>query len=116
MKSNPRYPVILRPLSDDDGGGWVAIVPDLPGCMSDGRTGDEAFRNVLDAIEAWEASVQEDGRPAPLPDSFLAMMHYNLPPHLKPQLDDLVRQMEESQSDHVSRDQIIAGLMLQLIR
>jgi hypothetical protein len=31
-------PVIIEPLPQDDGGGFVALVPDLPGCMSDGET------------------------------------------------------------------------------
>ena len=60
-RTNPRYPVVLRPLSDDDGGGWIAIVPDLPGCMSDGATRQEAFDNVLDAIDSWESDAEQDG-------------------------------------------------------
>ncbi len=36
------YPVIISPLSEDDGGGFLATVPDLPGCMSDGETPEEA--------------------------------------------------------------------------
>ena len=31
----------------------MATVPDLPGCMSDGETPQEAITNVQDAIEAW---------------------------------------------------------------
>jgi antitoxin HicB len=46
-----RYPVIVSPLSDEDGGGFLATVPDLPGCMSDGETPAEAIENVRDAIE-----------------------------------------------------------------
>src|SRR5436305_2046699 len=52
MNQNPRYPVILRPLNDDDGGGWIAIVPDLPGCMSDGATGEDAFNAALRSLQA----------------------------------------------------------------
>ena len=33
---NPKdYPVEVRPLAADDGGGWLATFPDLPGCMGD---------------------------------------------------------------------------------
>ncbi len=32
------YTVVIKALSDEDGGGYVATVPDLPGCMSDGET------------------------------------------------------------------------------
>jgi predicted RNase H-like HicB family nuclease len=37
------YSVIIEPLSDEDGGGFVVVVPDLPGCMSDGETPEEAL-------------------------------------------------------------------------
>lgn len=32
------YEVRISALSKDDGGGFVAVVPELPGCMSDGET------------------------------------------------------------------------------
>ncbi len=57
------YAVLLSPLPADDGGGFVATVPDLPGCMSDGETPEEALANVQDAIECWiEAAAIKDGR------------------------------------------------------
>ncbi|MEA1831135.1 type II toxin-antitoxin system HicB family antitoxin [Methylobacterium durans] len=51
--SHLAYPVVITPLAEDDGGGFAATVPDLPGCMSDGETPEEALHNVLDAIECW---------------------------------------------------------------
>ena len=60
-----RYPLTLRPLSDEDGGGWLATVPDLPGCMSDGETPEEAAHNVQDAITCWIEAMHEDERPIP---------------------------------------------------
>ena len=62
-----QYAVLIEPLSDDDGGGFLASVPDLPGCMSDGETPEEAIINVQDAILAWLESAQEMGRPIPEP-------------------------------------------------
>jgi predicted RNase H-like HicB family nuclease len=47
------YPVIIEPLPEAEGGGFVALVPDLPGCMSDGETAEEAVTSVKDAIAAW---------------------------------------------------------------
>ena len=44
---------LIEPLSEEDGGGFFATVPDLPGCMSDGETPEEALVNVQDAILAW---------------------------------------------------------------
>jgi predicted RNase H-like HicB family nuclease len=62
-----RYRITLRPLSAADGGGWLAEVPELPGCMSDGDTPQEAVDNVMDAIACWIEAAEEDGRPVPQP-------------------------------------------------
>ena len=63
------YSIEIRPLSEEDGGGFLAIAPDLPGCMSDGETLEEAVHEVLDAIESWISVAKEFGDPIPLPDS-----------------------------------------------
>ena len=62
-----RYRISLRPLGAAEGGGWLAEVPELPGCMSDGETPQEAVDNVMDAIACWIEAAEEDGRPVPLP-------------------------------------------------
>ena len=61
------YPVVIEPLSLEDGGGFVATVPDLPGCMSDGDTPEEALAQVQDAIHAWIDEARSLGRPIPVP-------------------------------------------------
>eukprot|EP01037_Dinobryon_pediforme_P029444 gene29444-33086_t len=61
------YPVIIEPLADADGGGFLASVPDLPGCMSDGATPEEALANVRSAIEDWLDTARELGRELPQP-------------------------------------------------
>jgi antitoxin HicB len=71
MTNDPEYPVVLRPLAPEDGGGWIALVPDLPGCMSDGESADEALHNVKDAIEEWKDAAAHLGRPVPRPDTSL---------------------------------------------
>lgn len=48
-----KYKVVLTPLSEEDGGGWLAEVPDLPGCMTDGETEEEALRELESAKRAW---------------------------------------------------------------
>lgn len=53
------YAVRIERLADEDGGGYLATVPDLPGCMSDGTTPEEALKNVQDAIASWIAAAQE---------------------------------------------------------
>jgi predicted RNase H-like HicB family nuclease len=66
------YPIVLEPLSDEDGGGFAAFVPDLPGCMSDGETPEEALANVRDAIAVWIEAAQDLGRKVPDPSRHLA--------------------------------------------
>ncbi|MBF0372369.1 MAG: type II toxin-antitoxin system HicB family antitoxin [Alphaproteobacteria bacterium] len=61
------YPIKLRPLSPVEGEGWLAEVPDLPGCMSDGPTPAAAVEAVQDAISCWLEAAAEDGRPVPQP-------------------------------------------------
>ena len=61
------YEVDVRPLSDEDGGGFVATVPELPGCMSDGETPHEALENAYDAIGCWIEEAAGLGRDIPAP-------------------------------------------------
>ena len=65
----PEYAVVIEPLSEEDGGGFLATVPDLPGCMSDGDTREEAARNVEDAIASWLEEAGSIGRAIPEPHS-----------------------------------------------
>ena len=67
------YPVIVSPRPEADGGGFVATVPDLPGCMSDGETPEEALTNVQDAIDAWLEAAGDLGRPIPSPSPVAAI-------------------------------------------
>jgi len=62
-----KYPFEMRPLSIDEGGGWLIVYPDLVGCMSDGETPEEAIKNGKDAVECWIQACVEEGREIPLP-------------------------------------------------
>jgi antitoxin HicB len=61
------YHVIIEPLPEDEGGGFVALVPNLPGCMSNGETAQEALASVQDAVAAWIEEANALGRPVPRP-------------------------------------------------
>ena len=61
------YPVLIEPLAAEDGDGFLATVPDLPGCMSDGETPEEALANVRDAIVSWIDEARSLGRAIPKP-------------------------------------------------
>ncbi|MBI4532489.1 MAG: type II toxin-antitoxin system HicB family antitoxin [Candidatus Melainabacteria bacterium] len=54
-------------------GYWVAECPSLPGCLSQGKTKDEAIKNVKEAIEAYISVLVEDGRSIP-PETFEAIL------------------------------------------
>jgi predicted RNase H-like HicB family nuclease len=49
--------VVLEP-SDD--GGFTAVVPSLPGCISEGNTREEAVANIREAIELYLEPVDDD--------------------------------------------------------
>jgi len=53
------YAVRIERLAENDGGVYLATVPDLPGCMSDGETPEEALKNVQDAIASWIEAAKE---------------------------------------------------------
>ncbi len=61
------YYVQLQYLPREEGGGWAVSVPDLPGCMSDGETIEEAVANVQDAIACWIEAAHRLGREIPRP-------------------------------------------------
>jgi len=67
MDAGLEHPINLRPLSPKDGGGWLAEVPELPGCMTDGESPVEALSRVPDAIDAWKDAAREMGRSVPAP-------------------------------------------------
>ena len=54
--------VIIYPGED---GYWVAECPSLPGCISQGKTREEAVTNIKDAITGYIAALEEDGLPLP---------------------------------------------------
>jgi antitoxin HicB len=57
-----RYRVLIE---QDEDGVYVAEVPALPGCISQGKTRSEAIDNVKEAIAGYLESLQEHGDPVP---------------------------------------------------
>jgi predicted RNase H-like HicB family nuclease len=58
------YTIILEP--DDDGHGFTVLVPALPGCVTQGKTREEAISRAKEAIAAYIESLQKDGEPVPV--------------------------------------------------
>jgi antitoxin HicB len=64
------YPFVIRHLTKEEGGGYLIEFPDLPGCMSDGETIDDAIANGHDALSAWMIAAREMHRLVPKPGEF----------------------------------------------
>jgi len=64
---NTDYPVVVSALSDEFGGGFVALAPDLRDCVGDGATEAEAIADLRLAIGEWikEARRQKTAIPQP---------------------------------------------------
>jgi predicted RNase H-like HicB family nuclease len=67
---SPRYEIIIFWSKEDDA--FIAEVPELPGCMSDGATYQEALSNAELIIKEWIETAQEIGREVPVPKGRLA--------------------------------------------
>lgn len=82
VQNDPQNRVELRRLSPDEGGGWLATFPDLPGCLSDGETPEEALHNATEAEAAWlEANrtwTGTVGKPARLVARLPRGLHHSL--------------------------------------
>ncbi|MBL8147216.1 MAG: type II toxin-antitoxin system HicB family antitoxin [Anaerolineae bacterium] len=52
-------------LYTDEDGNWIAEVPSLPGCVSNGRTRDEALERVKEGIALYVEALVEAGLPVP---------------------------------------------------
>jgi antitoxin HicB len=61
------YRIIIDPLNTEDGGGFLASVPELQGCISDGDTPTEALVNLQDAMERLIMEAKALGRVIPEP-------------------------------------------------
>jgi predicted RNase H-like HicB family nuclease len=60
-----KYAVIF----EQGAGNWAAYVPDLPGCITTGKTFEETERNIAEAIQGHIRTLREFGAPAPRPTS-----------------------------------------------
>ena len=61
-----KYAVIFEQAQSN----WAAYVPDLPGCMTTGRTMEETKINIREAIQGHLATLRQFGNPIPQPASF----------------------------------------------
>jgi predicted RNase H-like HicB family nuclease len=59
-----KYRVIIE---QDEDGTFIAEVPALPGCISQGKTRHEALANIQEAMQAYIESLKKHNEPVPPP-------------------------------------------------
>lgn len=100
------YKIVVLPASE---GGFVAKIPDLPGCITQGETLEEVMKMIQDAKAAWIDIALQDGMPVPEPvpeaDDFSGRFNVRIPRSLH---RELVRRAEE---EDVSLNQIVTYLL-----
>ena len=99
------YPFTVRPLADDEGGGYLLEFPDLPGCMADGATPEEAVREGTDALHSWLETHRELGRPIPSPASYSGNWRMRVPKSLHRRL------AERAKAEGVSLNTLAVALL-----
>lgn len=85
-----KYPVTIKPLSKEDGCGYLVEYLDLPGCIADGATVEEALKEGEDAVLAWIRAAQEEGALIPEPgliDKYSGQWRIRVPKSLHAKLD-----------------------------
>jgi predicted RNase H-like HicB family nuclease len=65
-----RYEIIIYWSEEDNA--YIAEIPELPGCMTDGATYEEAIKNAQVIIDEWIGTAKELGREIPVPKGKLA--------------------------------------------
>lgn len=87
------YKIELYPSSE---GGFAVAIPELPGCISQGQTREEALEMIEDAKAAWIEIALEDGfdvpEPAPKGEEFSGKFNLRIPRSLH---RELVRRADE---------------------
>ncbi len=103
------YQFTVRPLSKDEGGGYLVEYPDLPGCMSDGETIEEAITNGREALRDCVEVFEESGRKLPKPSIEAAQWRQRLPRTL---YSKLTRQAE---NEGVSINSLVTAIIAEAI-
>ncbi|MDD2373341.1 MAG: toxin-antitoxin system HicB family antitoxin [Syntrophomonadaceae bacterium] len=104
------YSVNLIRLSEEDGGGWIADVPELKGCLADGENPGEALDNLKSVIATWLEVAREEGMEIPEPriytdSEFSGRFTLRTPKSLHRQL------AQEAEMEGVSLNQFILSLI-----
>lgn len=99
------YPINVHPVPEDEGGGFMVSLPDLPGCIADGETVDEAIAEARDAFDAWVMAENEDKGRLPAPKTYSGQFVQRIPKTLH------MRLAERAKCEGISLNQLAATLL-----
>jgi len=103
------YQFTVRPLSKEEGGGYLVEYPDIAGCMSDGETIEEAIANGREALRDCVAVFRESGRKVPKPGIEAAQWRQRLPRTLYSKLT------AQAQNEGVSINSFVTAIIAEAI-
>jgi antitoxin HicB len=104
-----QYQFTVRPLSKEEGGGYLAEYPDIPGCMSDGATIEEAIANGREALRDCLEVFRESGRTIPKPTVEAAQWRQRLPRTLYSKLT------HQAENEGVSINSLVTAIIAEAI-
>ena len=99
------YPITLSPIPEDEGGGYMVAIPDLPGCVADGETVEQAIVEARDAFKAWTIAEREDAGTLPAPKTYSGQFVQRIPKTLH------MRLARRAESEGVSLNHLAATLL-----
>jgi antitoxin HicB len=103
------YRFTVRPLSNHEGGGYLVEYPEIPGCMSDGETIEEAIANGREALRDCNEVFQESGRKVPQPGVEAAQWRQRLPRTL------YLKLTEQAKNEGVSINSLVTAMLAEAI-
>jgi antitoxin HicB len=104
-----KYRFTVRPLSKEEGGGYLVEYPDIPGCMSDGETIEEAIRNGREALRDCTEVFKESGRIIPKPGIKAAQWRQRVPRTLYAKLT------KRAENEGVSINSLVTAIIAEAI-
>ena len=97
------YPMLLE--WEPGGGVYVATVPELPGCHTQGRALEEAVKHGQEVVELWVDSVREDGEPISPP------RYFDLDPIATADLIHLTLTVEDDDDDLSDQERMVKRML-----
>ncbi|MCX6627581.1 MAG: type II toxin-antitoxin system HicB family antitoxin, partial [Candidatus Solibacter sp.] len=104
-----QYQFTVRPLSREEGGGYLVEYLDIPGCMSDGETIEEAIMNGREALHDCIEVFKESGRKIPKPTIEAAQWRQRLPRTLYSKLT------KQAENEGVSINSLVTAIIAEAI-